>query len=72
MTRNCHLLVQQTRAPFPMAILIGRLTNTLRLVSYEWDDSDPAFGEPWGPRYVPTLKLRTSASDGAIQEVLLN
>jgi hypothetical protein len=59
------------RAPFPMAILIGRLTNTLRLVSYEWDDSDPASGEAWGPRYVPALRLRTSASDGAIQEVLL-
>jgi hypothetical protein len=63
-----HVLL---RAPFPMVILIGRLTNTLRLVSYEWDDTDPAVGEPCGPRYVPTLRLRASASDGVIQEVLL-
>jgi hypothetical protein len=62
-----HLLL---RGPFPVAVLIGRLTNTLRSVVYEWDDSDPLEGDDWRPRYVPTLRLRTSASDGVIQEVM--
>ena len=63
-----HLLL---RTPFPMAVLIGRLTNTLRLDLYEWDDSDPIGGVDWRPRYVPALRLRTSATDGVIREVLL-
>ncbi|MGH3652245.1 SAVED domain-containing protein [Glutamicibacter sp.] len=64
-----HILL---RCPFPLALLVGRLTNTLRCVVYEWDDSDPI--EPGGDyraRYVPTLKVRASASDGAIEEVLI-
>jgi hypothetical protein len=63
-----HLLL---RTPFPMAVLIGRLTNTLRIDVYEWDDTDPTSGEDWRPRYVPALRLRTSATDGVIQEILL-
>ena len=62
-----HLLL---RGPFPVTVLVGRLTNTLRTVVYEWDDSDPLTGDDWRPRYVPTLRLRTSASDGVIQEVI--
>ena len=63
-----HLLL---RCPFPIAVLTGRLTNTLRLVSYEWDDSDDAFESGGRPMYVPTLRIRASASPGVIQEVLL-
>lgn len=63
-----HLLL---RCPFPIALLIARLTNTLRFVLYEWDDSQPA-GEPdHRPRYVPALRVRASAATGAIEEVLL-
>jgi hypothetical protein len=63
-----HLLL---RCPFPLALLIGRLTNTLRVVVHEWDDSDPIDGEDYRARYVPTLRVRTSASSGVIEDVLL-
>lgn len=63
-----HLLL---RCPFPLAVLIGRLTNTLRIVTYEWDDSAPSTGTDYRPRYVPALRLRTSATSGVIHEVLL-
>lgn len=59
------------RCPFPLALLIGRLTNTLRVVVHEWDDSDPIDGEDYRARYVPTLRVRTSASSGVIEDVLL-
>ncbi len=64
-----HLLL---RCPFPMALLLGRLTNTLRIVTYEWDDSAPNDGVDYRARYVPTLRLRTSASGGVIEEVLVS
>lgn len=63
-----HLLL---RCPFPLALLIGRLTNTLRVIVYEWDDSDPTDGEDYRARYVPIMRVRTSASSGVIQDVLL-
>lgn len=63
-----HLLL---RCPFPLALLIGRLTNTLRFVVYEWDDTDPSEGSDYRARYVPILRVRTSASLGVIEEVLL-
>jgi hypothetical protein len=62
-----HLLL---RCPYPIALLAARLTNTLRVVVYEWDDSDPATGdEDYRARYVPTMHVRTSAMDGVIQQV---
>lgn len=64
-----HILL---RCPFPIALLIGRLTNTLRFVVYEWDDTDPAVGDDYRPRFVPTLRVRTSASTGVIEEVLIS
>lgn len=63
-----HLLL---RCPFPLALLIGRLTNTLRFVVHEWDNSDPLDGEDYRARYVPVLRVRTSANAGVIDEVLL-
>lgn len=63
-----HLLL---RCPYPIALLVGRLTNTLRIVAYEWDDSDqPGADGDFRPRYVPTMRLRTSATHGVIQDVL--
>lgn len=62
-----HLLL---RCPFPLALLIGRLTNTLRFVLYEWDDSDPVTGDDYRARYVPTMRVRTSANASVIEEVL--
>jgi len=63
-----HLLL---RVPFPIAVLLGRLTNTLRVTLYEWDDSDPTAGDDFRPRYVPAIKVRASAAAGAITQVLL-
>lgn len=63
-----HLLL---RCPFPMAVLVGRLTNTLRLVAYEWDDSDDAFDTGGRARFVPSVRIRASAAAGVIEEVLL-
>jgi hypothetical protein len=64
-----HLLL---RCPFPIAVLVGRLTNTLRFIAYEWDDSDPSTGHDYRARYVPTLQVRPSAAGGVIEEVLLS
>ncbi|MES3664233.1 SAVED domain-containing protein [Mycobacterium intracellulare] len=63
-----HLLL---RCPFPIAVLLGRLTNTLRVAAYEWDDSDQGRDDAGRPRYVPALRIRASAPAGAIEEVLL-
>lgn len=52
------------RGPFAMALLIGRLLNTVRAVLYEWDDT----GAP--PRYVATLRC-TPAEMTAPVTVLL-
>lgn len=59
------------RCPFPIAVLLGRLTNTLRFVVHEWDDSDPTAGDDNRARYVPALSIRTSAAGGVIDKVLL-
>jgi hypothetical protein len=64
-----HLLL---RCPFPLALLLGRLTNTIRFVAYEWDDSQAATGDDFRPRYVPALRVRASALSGPIDEVLLD
>lgn len=63
-----HLLL---RTPFPVAVLVGRLTNTVRTVLYEWDDSDPDTGDDFRPRYVPTVRVRASAASGVITDVLI-
>lgn len=65
---DVHLLL---RCPFPVALLLGRLTNTLRVVAYEWNDSDEGRDYDGRPKYVPALRIRASATAGAIEEVLL-
>lgn len=47
-TTVVHLAV---RAPFPLALVIGRRLNTLELVLYEWEATVA------GPVYVPTLTI---------------
>lgn len=59
-----HLLL---RCPFPIAVLVGRLTNTLRVTAYEWDDDDT--GADHRPRYLPTLDIRATAPNGVIERV---
>lgn len=62
-----HLLL---RCPFPLAVLVGRLANTLRVTLYEWDDADPSTGDDFRPRFVATMNVRASAPEGAIADVL--
>lgn len=52
------------RAPFASAILIGSLLNTVRVTVHEWDDTN-------GPSYVPTLRLLSSTTGGAVRDVLI-
>ncbi|TQK17949.1 TIR domain-containing protein [Microbacterium sp. SLBN-154] len=59
------------RGPFAVATLIGRLTNTLRITSYEYDESQSLSAPFVGPRYEPVLEIRASTPTGAIQEVVV-
>lgn len=63
-----HLLL---RCPFPVAVLLGRLCNTLRCVVYEWDDTEAPGDPDHRPRYVPSVAVAASRADGPITEVLL-
>jgi hypothetical protein len=63
-----HLLL---RCPFPIAVLLGRLSNTLTTVVYEWDDVLDDDAADFRPVYVPTLRVRPSGATGTITEVLL-
>lgn len=65
---HVHLLL---RCPFPIAVLVGRLTNTLRVTVYEWDDSDLSEGDDYRARFVPAMNVRASAAGGVITDVLL-
>lgn len=58
------------RGPFGAAILIGRLTNSLRFVAYEWDESDAADGSYTGPRYQAVAMVRASTPTGALEDVM--
>jgi len=57
-----HLLY---RGPFGLAVLIGRLLNTVRTVAYEWDPSTPG-----SPRYVATLRCVPSDMTEPVQVLL--
>lgn len=57
------------RCPFPLSVLMGRLSNTLRVRLFEWDDSD--VGGDFTPRYVAALDVHASAPEGPITAVLL-
>lgn len=63
-----HLLL---RAPFPVAVLLGRLCNTLRVVVYEWDDTESPGDDDTRPRYVPCMEVRATHAQGPVTEVLL-
>ena len=63
-----HLLL---RCPFPVAVLLGRLCNTLRVLAYEWDDTELAGSSDARPRYVPTLQVQATHAHGPVTDVLL-
>ena len=66
---DVHLLL---RCPFPVAVLLGRLTNTLRVVIYEWDDHENPGDQDVRARYVPSLRVRATASASPVEMVLLS
>jgi len=59
-TTRVHLFL---RVPFPVAVLLGRLLNTLEVTSYEWDDTVDA------PRYVPTLTISAGHGGGPVRRI---
>lgn len=63
-----HLLL---RCPFPVAVLLGRLTNTLRVVVYEWDDEEIPGDPDVRARYVAAMRVRATASASPVDSVLL-
>lgn len=60
--------------PFGLAVLIGRLSNTLRVSLFEWDDSDEPTDDSGDarPRYEPSLDVRAGNPAGPISSVLLH
>jgi hypothetical protein len=52
------------RVPFPLAVLLGRLSNTLSVTVYEWTAAD-------GARYVPALRVESGAQPSAVREIVL-
>ena len=64
---DVHLLL---RCPFAVAVLLGRLTNTLRVVVYEWDDQGPGDTDT-GARYVRALRVRATASASPVERVFM-
>ncbi|QTE28545.1 SAVED domain-containing protein [Pengzhenrongella sicca] len=52
--------------PYTMAVLIGRLLNTVRTIVYEWDNPEGV-----GPRYAPALVLEPGTTQGPITRVLI-
>lgn len=63
-TTEVHLLL---RCPYPMGLLMGRSLNTLTVHLYEWEDVDEGDGS--GPRYVPSIVLRSGAGGSPIDHV---
>lgn len=59
--------------PFGLAVLIGRLSNTLRIRLFEWDDSDEPDDDAGDarPQYVACLEVRAGSTAGPITSVLL-
>ena len=65
-TTDVHLLL---RCPYPIALLLGRAFNTLRVHLYEWEDG-PEEGSGSNPRYVPSVTLRSGTGGSPIHSVI--
>lgn len=66
---DLHLLLH---CPFPVAVLLGRLCNTLNVTVYEWDNEPCANDPDARPRYVPCLVVNPTSAHGPITQVLLS
>ncbi|WP_166509549.1 TIR domain-containing protein [Blastococcus sp. TF02-8] len=65
---HLHLLLH---APFPVAVLLGRLCNTLNVTVYEWNNETHAPDGDARPQYVPCLTVNPTSAQGPITDVLL-
>ncbi len=65
---HLHLLLH---APFPVAVLLGRLCNTLHVTLYEWNNENHASDGDARPQYVPCLVVNPTSAQGPITDVLL-
>ena len=65
---HLHLLLH---SPFPVAVLLGRLCNTLHVTLYEWDNEQPRAESDARPRYLPCLVVNPTSAQGPITDVLL-
>lgn len=63
-TTEVHVLL---RCPYALALLIGRSMNTLTVHLYEWEDTAEAGNT--GPRYLPSLVLRSGVGGSPIHQV---
>ena len=67
-TTEVHLLL---RCPWPVAVLLGRALNTLRVHLYEWEDGPDDTGASSDPRYLASVVVRSGAGGTPIEHVVL-
>ena len=67
-TSEVHLLL---RCPWTIALLVGRVLNTLRVHLYEWEDGPDDCGNVGEPRYLPSLVVRSGAGGSPIERISL-
>lgn len=65
---DVHLLL---RCPWPVALLLGRTLNTVRVNLYEWETGPDADGNSGVPRYLPSMVVRSGAGGSPIEKVVL-
>ncbi len=67
-TSEVHLLL---RCPWTVALLLGRMLNTIRVNLYEWEDGPDDRGSRVVQRYLPSLVVRSGAGGSPIERVVL-
>ncbi len=67
-TTEAHLLL---RCPWPVALLLGRTLNTIRVHLYEWEDGPDDYGNSAKQRYLPSLVVRSGTGCSPIEQVSL-
>ena len=67
-TSEVHLLL---RCPWTVALLFGRMLNTIRVNLYEWEDGPDDYDSLVAPRYLPSLVVRSGAGGSPIEKVVL-
>ena len=61
-----HLLLH---TPFPIALLLGRLANTLRVHLYEIEGGPADDGSETPRRYLPSMVVHSGAGGSPVQQI---